>query len=127
MANIAATNKFNNLLFSTYKTAISDIEEHKAGHTGLDLRPKRPARPEELLRSSVAQLNGKKGDFVYEPTIAKSRPYFGYDAKIDTTILDCIRDKFVDVSGVLIPNRELKSDGYVQETVKPLRSYKIIS
>jgi hypothetical protein len=41
----------------------------------------------------------------YMPIALHCRPYNGYDAKIGPTILNFIRDKYVDVSELLLPNK----------------------
>lgn len=128
MATVVSNqSKYNNLLASRDRKAIINIQEHQAGRVGMDLRPKTPAKTFETLTTAAAKINGKQGDFIYEPTIlAKSRPYYGYDARYDPTLLNSIRDKYVDVSGTLIPNSELKSAGYIQQSVNPLIAYDII-
>ncbi len=56
-----------------------------------------------------------------------SRPYYGYDARIDPTILNAVRNKYVDVSGLLIPNNDLpKNKNGMNRTQKPYRAYGII-
>ena len=61
-----------------------------------------------VLTCKASQINGKQGGIIYMPTAKHSRPYHGYDARIDTTILDSVRNKLVNVSGRLIPNRDLQ-------------------
>ena len=102
MTSIAGLNNFNNLLYSTQKRAIGNKLEHRAGRVPLDLSYKVPARIDELLNCSKAQVNGKNGDLKYKPHETHSTPNYGYDAKFDPTILNAIRNKYTDVSGLLI-------------------------
>ena len=108
MASVAGLNNFNNLLYATQKRAVCEIQEHRAGRVGLDLSYKKPSHLDENLTLSASQINGKRRDLKYQPTILHSRPYYGYDAGYDPTILNSVRNKFVDISGTLIPNRNLK-------------------
>ena len=117
---------FNNLLFATKKIAIAEQLEHSAGHTPLDLSYKKPARPDELLTATKSQLNGKYGDLKYIPTVTRSRPDFNYDAGFNPTILNGVRNKFIDVSGVLIPAKELRSKNDINVTQNPLIPYGIV-
>ena len=122
MATIAGNfNYFNNLLYTTRRYAQADYLEHLAGHTPPDLRPKKPARPTEVLNASRAQLNGKFADLKYKTPFEKhSRPYYGYDAPFDPTILNAVRYKFTDVSGLLIaPSKLPKNKDYMNTTQKP--------
>ena len=121
MASVAGLNNFNNLLYATKKIAFCEFQEHKAGRVGLDLSYKTPSRIGETLTSKVSQINGKRGDLIYQPTILHSRPYYGYDAGRDPTILNCVRNKFVDVSGALIANRNLNSHQDIQTNPAHLR------
>ena len=107
MSSVKGLNNFNNLLFHTKKRGNADKMEHLAGHIGMDLSPKEPARIREVLTAKVSQINGKRGDLLYIPSSVHSRPYYGYDAKYDPTILNAIRNKYVDVSGLLIANKDL--------------------
>ena len=54
-----------------------------------------------------------------------SRPYYGYDAGFDPTILNAVRNRYVDVSGMLIPNYALSKRGKdtINMTQRPLRPY----
>ena len=121
MASVASLNNFNNLLYATKKIAICELQEHRAGRVGLDLSYKTPSRIGETLTSRASQINGKRGDLIYQPTILHSRPYSGYDAGRDPTILNCVRNKFVDVSGALIANRNLNSHQDIQTNPAHLR------
>jgi hypothetical protein len=127
MSSIAGLNNFNNLLFNTRKIAISNELEHRAGRVPLDLSHKRPARTDEVLTSSVSQINGKHGDLKYKPTVLHSRPYYGFDAKFDPTILNAVRNTFVDVSGLLIAPINLPRKPDMNITTRPLIPYGIIS
>ena len=127
MASIAGLNHFNNLLYATHKRAVYDVLEHKAGRVGLDFRFKGYENINEVLTTRTAQINGKSGDSLYIPEEKHSRPYYGYDARIDPTTLNAVRNKFVDVSGLLIPNKELpKNKNEMNRTQKPYRAYGII-
>ena len=126
MTTLRGANGFNNLLFSTKRKSIANELEHLAGHTPLDLSFKKPARPDELLNCSRAQLNGKYGDLKYKPTSLRSRPYLNYDAGFDPTILNAVRNKYIDVSGVLIPNKELRKKNDTNTSLNPLIPYDII-
>ena len=121
MSSVAGLNNCNNLLYATKKIAISELQEHRAGRVGLDLSYKTPSRIGETLTLDVSQINGKRGDLIYQPTILHSRPYYGYDAGRDPTILNCVRNKFVDVSGALIANRNLNSHQDIQTNPAHLR------
>ena len=127
MSSIAGLNNFNNLLYATHKRAVYNELEHRAGRVGLDLRFKGYENINEVLTTRTAQINGKSGDSLYIPDEKHSRPYYGYDARIDPTILNAIRNKYVDVSGLLIPNKELpKNKNEMNRTQKPYRAYEII-
>jgi hypothetical protein len=127
MASIAGLNGFNNLLYATEKRALSEALEHRAGRVGMDLRFKGYSKTNEILTTPAAKINGKSGDIKYIPTALHSRPYYGYDARIDPTILNSVRNKYVDVSGLLIPNKYLpKNKDNMNSTVKPLKPYGII-
>jgi len=127
MTSIAGLNNFNNLLYNTKKIAIANVLEHRAGRVPLDLSYKTPARPDELLTSSISQINGKYGDLKYKPIVLHSRPYYGYDAGYDPTILNAVRYKYTDVSGTLIPPVNLRRKDNTNMTVRPLIPYGIIN
>ena len=126
MASVAGLNNLNNLLYATHKRAICDSQEHRAGRVGLNLSYKRPSHIGETLTLRASQINGKRGDLKYQPTILHSRPYYNYDARLDPTILNSVKNKFVDVSGMLIPNRNLKSHQDIQTNPAHLRPIFII-
>ena len=127
MASIAGLNGFNNLLYATNKRAMSEALEHRAGRVGLDLRFKGYETINEVLTTRTAQINGKHGDSKYIPEGIHSRPYYRYDARMDPTLLNSVRNKYVDVSGLLIPNKNLpKGKDDMNRTFKPLKSYNII-
>ena len=118
---------FNNLLYAIEKRAQSEALEHRAGRVGMDLRFKGYSKTNEILTTAAAKINGKSGDIKYIPTALHSRPYYGYDARIDPTVLNSVRNKYVDVSGLLIPNKYLpKNKDNMNSTVKPLKPYGII-
>jgi hypothetical protein len=127
MASVSGLNNFNNLLYSTKKRAVADKMEHLAGRIGMDLSYKEPARIGEVLTAKASQINGKRGDLLYVPTSVHNRPTYGYDAKYDPTILNSIRNKFVEVSGLLIANKDLPPKIGINKTVRPLKAYNIIS
>ena len=125
MSSIAGLNNFNNLLYNTRKRAVAEKMEHLAGRVGMDLSPKTPSRIGEILTAKVSQINGKHGDLKYVPYSIHSRPYYVYDARYDPTLLNSVRNKYVDVSGLLIPNRNLSSKAG-DMTTRPYRAYSII-
>ena len=129
MTTIAGSyNTFNNLLYQTKRFEISNILEHRAGHTPLDLRYKGESPVNEILLSGASQINGKHGDLKYLPIEIHSRPYYNTNnARIDPTLLDAVRNKYVDVSGLLIPNRNLPKKYNVNATHQGLKSYGIIN
>ena len=129
MTTIAGSyNTFNNLLYQTKRFEISNILEHRAGHTPLDLRYKGESPVNEILTAGVSQINGKHCDLKYQPIEIHSLPYYNTkDARIDTTLLDAIRNKYVDVSGLLIPNKNLPKKYNVNATQQGLKSYGIIN
>ena len=127
MTSIAGLNNFNNLLDATKRRAISEELEHRAGRVGMDLRFKGYANIDEVLTTAAAKINGKRADIKYTPDILHSRPYYGYDARIDPTLLNSVRNKYVDVSGLLIPNKDLpKNKNNMNMTVKPFKPYGVI-
>lgn len=126
MATIGSLNGFNNLLYSTKKRVIADALEHNAGHVPLDLSYKQPSRPTEVLNAPRAQINGKYRDLFYMPTILQSRIDLNHTSGYDPTILNAVRNKYVDVSGVLIPNKELQMKTDTNMTVHPFVSYGIV-
>ncbi len=127
MSSVAGLNNYNNLLQATKRQAISEALEHKAGRVGMDLRFKGYDKTDEILTTSVAKLNGKSRDLKYIPTALHSRPDYGYDARIDPTLLNSIRNRYVDVSGTLIPNKYLpKNKDKMNITFKPLKAYGVI-
>ena len=126
MTSIAGLNNFNNLLYNTRKIAVGNYLEHKAGRVPLDLSYKAPARTNEALNCDVAQINGKYGDLKYKPRVLHSRPYYGYDAKFDPTILNAVRYKYTDVSGLLIPPVNLPRKYDTNITTKPYIPYGIV-
>ena len=125
MTSVVGLHNFNNLLYNTRKIAVADRMEHLSGRVGMDLSYKKPSRIGELLTAKVSQINGKHSDLKYVPKSTHSRPFGGYDARYDPTLLNSVRNKFVDVSGLLIPNRNLSSKGG-DITVRPYHAYSII-
>ena len=56
-----------------------------------------------------------------------SSPNYGFDAPMDPTILNAVRNRYVDVSGVLIPAQYLpKNKNNINMTVKPLKPIGIV-
>ena len=127
MSSVAGLNNFNNLLQATKRIANSEASERRAGRVGMDLRFKGYSEIDEVLTTSIAKINGKSRDLKYIPDVLHSRPDYGYDARMDPTLLNSIRNKYVDVSGLLIPNKNLpKNKDKMNITVKPLRVYDVI-
>jgi hypothetical protein len=127
MASVAGLNNFNNLLYATRKRALYDELEHRAGRVGLDLRFKGYENINAVLTARASQINGKSGDSLYIPKDIHSRPDYSYDARIDPTLLNSVRNKYVDVSGLLIPNKDLpKNKNGMNQTQRPFQSYGII-
>lgn len=127
MSSVAGLNNYNNLLQTTKRVAKAEVLEHKAGRVGMDLGFKGYGNIGEVLTTATAKLNGKYADIKYIPDVLHSRPYYGYDARMDPTLLNSIRNKYVDVSGTLIPNKYLpKNKDKMNMTVKPLKPYAII-
>ena len=127
MSITATLNHFNNLLEATKRRAIGESLEHRAGRVGLDLTFKGYETINKVLTTPAAQINGKYGDIKYVPDVLHSRPYYGYDARMDPTLLNSVRNKFVDVSGLLIANKDLpKNKDKMNMTVRPLKPYGVI-
>ncbi len=81
----------------------------------------------EVSTTRTAQTNGESGDSLYIPQDKHSRPYYGYDARIDPTTLNAVRNKYVDLSGLLIPNKDLpKNKNGMNPTQKPYKAYGVI-
>jgi hypothetical protein len=127
MASIANANGFNNLLFSVNRKRWAEMDTRLGARKAMDLEYKGEYPITKLLFTGAAQLNGKSGDLKYEPTIAHSRPYYGYDAKIDPTILNAVRKKYVDVSGLLIANEDLSYHANRNFSRHPLKPYGMIN
>lgn len=120
MATPQGNNGFNNLSFSTKRVAIAEKLEHLAGHNPLDLSFKEPSIINEVLTASTSQLNGKYGDLKYKPVSIGNMPNRNYDAGFDPTILNAVRNKYVDVSGTLIPSKELRTKNDINVSRNPL-------
>ena len=106
--------------------AFSEALEHTQGHTPLDLSYKGDARIMNVLTAKAAQINGKHADIKYFGSEKHSRPYLNYDAPIDPTILNSVRNKLVDVSGLLIPNYKLRPKSNTNITQRPLKPIGIV-
>ena len=126
MAKIEGAKGFNNLLFQTNKRSITEKREHMGGHIPLDLSYKGNATIMNVLTAKASQINGKHGDIKYFGSEKHSRPYLNYDAPIDPTILNAVRNKLVDVSGLLIPNHNLKKNTNINMTQRPFKSVGIV-
>lgn len=126
MARVGGLNGFNNLLYQTKLRAFADELEHKSGRVPLDLSFKGYEKASNVLTSKASQINGKYADIKYKPNEVHSRPYYSHDARIDPTILNAVRNQFVDVSGMLIPNRNLKRKMDTNMTRRPLTSLGVI-
>jgi hypothetical protein len=50
----------------------------------------------------ITAINLPRKDLKYKSLFTHSRPCYGYDAKFDPTILDAVRNTYVDVSCMLI-------------------------
>ena len=126
MARVQNDKHFNNLQFQTKMRAFSEALEHTQGHTPLDLSYKGDARIMNVLTAKASQINGKHGDIKYAGYGAHSRPYLNYDAPIDPTILNSVRNKLVDVSGLLIPNHNLKKNTNINMTQRPFKPVGVV-
>lgn len=120
MANVAGLNGFNNLLYHTNLRRNAEKFEHENARQTLDLSFKGYPNINNVLTAKVSQINGKRGDLIYKPKVMKNRPDFSYDAHIDPTTLNSIRDKLVDVSGRFIPNRDFNKNTGFNTTQRPL-------
>jgi hypothetical protein len=127
MATIAGNKgNFNNLLYKTQRNADMNDDIKRAARIPLDLSYKGESPVDKIMNCGAAQINGKHGDLKYKPDTEKhSRPYYGYDARIDPTILNAVRNRYVDVSGLLIPNYALSKRGKdtINMTQHPLQPY----
>lgn len=120
-------NNFNNLLYTTKRNATTNYLEHKAGRVPLDLSYKGQSPLYEILNCDTAQINGKYADIKYKPQEVHSRPYYGYDARFDPTILNAVRNHYTDVSGYLIAPIALpKNKDKMNMTARPLTPIGII-
>lgn len=126
MASVANLNHFNNLLYSTKRRGYGELAEHYAARIPMDLSYKGQSPITSIINSGAAQLNGKSSDIKYVPVIKHSRPYYGYDAGYDPTILNSVRNKYVDVSGLLIPNGELPKQPNKVYSRDVLQAYGIV-
>ena len=126
MASVAGLNSFNNLLYHTELRSIADKMERKAGRVPLDLSFKGYENTNNVLTSTLSQINGKSGDIKYKENEIHSRPQYGHDARIDPTVLNAVRNTFVDVSGLLIPNRDLRRKYDTNMTQRPLQARGVI-
>jgi hypothetical protein len=91
------------IYYATKRRATSE-----EGRVGVDLQFEEYANIGEVLTTAAAKTNGEYADIKYIPNSLHGRPYFGYDAKMDPTILNSICNRYVDVSGYLILNKDLQ-------------------
>ena len=127
MANIANTSKFNNLLYSTKRRAYGELAEHYATRVPLGVNEfKGYSITDEILTSKAAQVNGKSGDAKFELPFKHSRPYYGFDARLDPTILNAVRKTYTDVSGLLIAAEDLPAKRNKNVSQNPLKAKGII-
>ena len=126
MARIEGVKGFNNLLFQTSLRALSVDLEHRKARTPLNLSFKGYSTTDNVLNSKASQINGNNGDIKYKGFEVHSRPYYGYDARIDPTILNSVRNKFVDASGLLISNKDLRRKYDTDITQQPLKSFGLV-
>lgn len=116
--------EYNNLLEAIKRRDFT--ESLVSGRVGMDLRFKGYATIDKVLTTKVSQLNGKIGDLKYIPPIAKSRPHLNYDAGFDPTILNAVRNNYINVSGSYIPNKYIKNTNF-NTTTKPLIPFDIVA
>lgn len=127
MTSVANLNNFNNLLYNTKRYAFNNYMEHLAGRVPLNLSYKGEAPVARVLNAGPQQLNGKHSDIKYMPYMTHSSPNYGFDARMDPTILNAVRNRYVDVSGVLIPAQYLpENKNNMNMTVKPLKPIGIV-
>jgi hypothetical protein len=126
MANVSGLNDFNNLLNKTKLRILADRLERRAGKVPLDLSFKGYDRTMRVLTSKASQINGKNASIKYKPFEIHSRPYLNHEAGFDPTILNAVRNKFVNVSGLLIPNKNLRRKTDTNITQKPLTPVGIV-
>ena len=127
MTSVANINNFNNLLYNTKRYAFNNYMEHIAGRVPLDLSYKGESPVIRILNAGPQQLNGKHSDIKYMPVIQHSSPNYGFDSRMDPTILNAVRNKYVDVSGKLIPNFALpKNKNNMNITQHPLKPIGIV-
>ena len=126
MAQVCNTKHFNNLLETVSRNRERDALEHQMARVPLDLSYKGQSPVEKLLLRGAEQINGKQFDIKYQPKVIRSTPNYGYDARIDPTILNAVRNRFVDVAGLLIPARNLTKDVKMNYSRQPLKMRGII-
>lgn len=121
MSQVANTKHYNNLLATVSRNKERDELEHQMAKVPLDLKYKGQNPVTKNLTCGVEQINGKQYDIKYKPKITKSTPNYGFDEGRDPTILNAVRNKLVDVSGLLIPCGDLPKDRPVNYTRNPLQ------
>jgi len=120
MTSVENIQGFNNLLYSVKRRGLSQALEYEAGHQPLDLSFKGYGNINNVLTAKASQINGKQGNIIYKPKALRSRPQLNYEEGKDPTILNSVRNKLVNVSGQLIPNRDLGSTTGMNTTQRPL-------
>lgn len=122
MASVQNGYYFNNLLYSVERRAKAEIAEHFGARVPLGVNNfKGYSRTDEILNTHRAKINGKMGDLKYELPFIHSRPYGGFDAKFDPTILNAVRKTYVDVSGLLIAPEDLPPKQNKNVSKNPLK------
>ena len=117
---------FNNRLETVFRNRERDALEHQMARVPLDFSYKGQSPVTKLLLCGSEQINGKQFDIKYQPKVLRSTPNYGYDARIDPTILNAVRNRFVDVSGLLIPARNLTKDVKMNYSRQPLKMRGVI-
>jgi len=109
MASVTNDKGFNNLTYAVKRSGDAQIAEHYAARVPLGLNVfKGYSKTDEILTTAAAKINGKHADLKYKTQLlARSRPNYGYDARIDPTILNSTRKNLVDISGRLIAAEDL--------------------
>lgn len=128
MARIQNEFNFNNLLYSVKRRANAEIAEHYGARVPLGVNIfKGYSQTDEILNTHRAKINGKMGNFLYEQPYIHSRPYGGFDAKFDPTILNAVRKSYADVSGLLIAVEDLPPKQNKNVSQNPLKLRGVIS
>jgi hypothetical protein len=68
-----------------------------------------------LIVQENLNLNGRRYELFYKPQlIEQSRPYYGFDARSDTTLHYATINKLNDVAGTLIKSKDLYPNKNIQ-------------